>query len=428
MYASPFTVPPSPELQIKAKAEVLPADFQGRAGVLLCRLTITGEERLLSALEPAPLEKHLKWNDLTPAMLWPALEEDRLPSSLLMTGKLKEIPIEAVLATIFAGYSNLPLDQGGAVWEKRKAQWRYAVARGLSSPTVVVLERFNRLRAAEPGKEWTLIGTAERWIGPSMPHEMKYDGTFVAPVTSVKYLINALLDGIPHEDDRPIVTADPALPVLFEDDAMIVIDKPARLASVPGVREAISAKSILEKTAGPLRVVHRLDTDTSGLLVFAKTLEAERILHESFRNGTVLKRYVARLEGVPDENSGSIDLPIALNSLDRPRQCVLSAQAGGKPSVTDWELIRIETPPDGRRKALVNLWPETGRTHQLRVHCAHAKGLDRPIDGDSFYDSQGILAEAGHTRLCLHAAALTFPHPTTGDVMTFETEPDFPIF
>ena len=428
MYASPFTVAPLPTLCDLAQSLNLPSDFNGRLGLLLCRSDLTGEERTLSALEPVHLDPDLDWDDLTPSMLWPALEIEALEPGLIMTGRLKEIPISSVLETIFAAYPELPLDQGGAVWEKRKSQWRYAVTKGLSSPTVQVLERFNRLRAAEPQKAWTLVGTAERWIGPSLPHEIKHDGSFIAPVTSVKYLIDALLDGIPHEDDRPIVTQEPALAVLFEDEAMIVIDKPSRLASVPGVREKISAKSILEKSTGPLRVVHRLDTDTSGLLVFAKTLEAERVLHESFRGGTVLKRYVARLEGVPEGTGGSVDLPIALNALDRPRQCVLSVKSGGKPSLTDWELIRIDAMADGRRKAIVNLWPETGRTHQLRVHCGHASGLGLPIDGDSFYGSRGLLAENGQTRLCLHAAALTFPHPTTGDVMTFETEPDFPLF
>lgn len=218
------------------------------------------------------------------------------------------------------------------------------------------------------------------------------------------------------------------LPVLYIDDDIVVIDKPTRLASVPGVRETTSAKEILEKQFGPLRIVHRLDMDTSGVLLFARSLRAEKALHESFREGLAMKRYVARLEGVPEQMSGRIELPLTLNRLDRPRQCVLSEAEGGKPAVTDWELLRVETMPDGRRKALVSLWPETGRTHQLRVHCAHAAGIGLPIDGDSFYGSRGILAEEKTSRLCLHAAELTIPHPTTGIPVHFEAAEAFPKF
>ena len=183
-----------------------------------------------------------------------------------------------------------------------------------------------------------------------------------------------------------------------------MIDKPTRLASVPGVRETTSAKEILEKQFGPLRIVHRLDMDTSGVLLFARSLRAEKALHESFREGLAMKRYVARLEGVPEQMAGRIELPLALNRLDRPRQCVLSEAEGGKPAVTDWELLRVETMPDGRRKALVSLWPETGRTHQLRVHCAW---LGCPIRGDPQYGG----AESGGPGQQLCAVSIRFFHP-----------------
>ena len=428
VYASPFTVPPSPDLIDAAKALSLPPDFSGRAGLLLCRSAKSGQDKCLTAAAPVDPGLPNTWSTLSPSQLWPTLAADALPDASIMNGRGEEIGIKALIDTIFADYPDRPADQGRESIERKKGEWRHAILKGLESPTVRVLDAFNRLRRAEPREDWTLVGTAEWWVGRPEAHDVKHAGTFISPQKSVKYLIDALLVGIPHEDARPIVTAAPEVPVLYEDEAIVVIDKPARLSSVPGVRETISAKSVLEATRGALRVVHRLDVDTSGLLVFAKTSEAEKALHAAFREGLALKRYVARLEGVPQKTAGTVTLPIAVNLLDRPRQCILSEAAGGKASLTDWELLRVDTMPDGTRKAIVNLWPETGRTHQLRIHCAHRDGLGMPIDGDSFYGSMGILAEAGTTRLCLHAAMLTFPHPTTGEVMSFEREAVFPLF
>ena len=158
--------------------------------------------------------------------------------------------------------------------------------------------------------------------------------------------------------------------------------------------------------------------DTSGLMVFAKGVGAQTALQQQFENRQVAKAYLARLvPGRPIEpKSGIISLPLMPDYYDRPRQMVDPEH--GKPSVTGYELLREN--PYGT--ALVRLIPHTGRTHQLRVHCAHESGLARPIVGDRLYG--GIKAGANLSgRLMLHAAYLSFRHPVTAARMTFRSEP-----
>ncbi len=365
------------------------------------------------------------------AALWPGMSRDEVPERTLVDGRGVRFTVRDFLKAMFEPYPDLPEMQGGRELEARKAGWRMAVTDALTSPVVALVAARNE--AAVRGRisgNARIIGLAEWWCGPTPAHEIRFDGTFYPPRAAAKWLYERLVEGLPAAPVSAIASEEDfeTLPVLYFDDDIVVIDKPTRLASVPGVRETTSAKEILEKQFGPLRIVHRLDMDTSGVLLFARSLRAEKALHESFREGLAMKRYVARLEGVPEQMSGRIELPLALNRLDRPRQCVLSEAEGGKPAATDWELLRVETMPDGRRKALVSLWPETGRTHQLRVHCAHAAGIGLPIDGDSFYGSRGILAEEKTSRLCLHAAELTIPHPTTGIPVHFEAAEGFPKF
>ena len=230
---------------------------------------------------------------------------------------------------------------------------------------------------------------------------------------------------VPEPEVPDIRPENIPLDILYEDDDMLVINKPARLGSVPGVRETVSAKSILEKTHGELFVVHRLDLDTSGVLAFAKNKTALARMNDSFRGREAKKTYVARLEGELLSEAGDIALPLGLNWLDRPRQCVIPISCGGKEALTHYRLIdTIQCL--GKSKAIVELGLETGRTHQLRLHCA--KGLGLPIDGDPFYGTMGLMAESGATRLCLHAKSLSFEHPNTGKTMLFEAPANFPEF
>lgn len=435
LFPSPFGTPPSPELVARARLAPVPAGFTGRAGVLV----FEDEAGVHAEHAFEPVSRALcgaggegrDWSTLRAAALWPGMSRDEVPERTLVDGRGVRFTVRDFLKAMFEPYPDLPEMQGGRELEARKAGWRMAVTDALTSPVVALVAARNE--AAVRGRisgNARIIGLAEWWCGPTPAHEIRFDGTFYPPRAAAKWLYERLVEGLPAAPVSAIASEEDfeTLPVLYFDDDIVVIDKPTRLASVPGVRETTSAKEILEKQFGPLRIVHRLDMDTSGVLLFARSLRAEKALHESFREGLAMKRYVARLEGVPEQMSGRIELPLALNRLDRPRQCVLSEAEGGKPAATDWELLRVETMPDGRRKALVSLWPETGRTHQLRVHCAHAAGIGLPIDGDSFYGSRGILAEAKTSRLCLHAAELTIPHPTTGIPVHFEAAEAFPKF
>ncbi len=426
-FPSPFGVPPSEVLLRHAARAPIPEGFTGRAGVLVW--ADDAGEHADHAFEPALRGVGRDWRSLSEDDLWPGMSREAVPERMLVDGRGEAFTVRDFLKTMFEPYPDLPEMQGGRELEARKAGWRFAVTDALSSPVVALMARRNEL--APRGKAGgRILGLAEWWCGPTPGHEVRFDGTFYPPRAAAKWLYERLVEGLPAAPVPAIANeADfGSLTVLYFDDDIVVIDKPTRLASVPGVRETTSAKEILERTYGPLRIVHRLDMDTSGVLLFARHLDAEKALHAAFREGLAMKRYTARLEGVPSERSGRIELPLALNRLDRPRQCVLPFAQGGKPAATDWELAGIDVMPNGRRKAIVNLWPETGRTHQLRVHCAHAAGIGLPIDGDSFYGSRGILAEEKASRLCLHAAELTIPHPSTGIPVHFEAPEAFPAF
>ena len=199
----------------------------------------------------------------------------------------------------------------------------------------------------------------------------------------------------------------------------MVVNKPAGLLSVPGKTDEPSVESMLHAKA-----VHRLDQDTSGLLVLAKTPEVYKELQSYFQRRDILKRYEAvlrpngdaSLNGANDANDGMIDLPLLPNPYDRPRQMVDFEH--GKPAITRY-VIR-ERHPDGT--ILVDFFPLTGRTHQLRVHAAHPDGLNAPIVGDRLYNGDASLNGGllnGKGRLMLHAAEIRFIHPVTQEEMHF---------
>ena len=192
------------------------------------------------------------------------------------------------------------------------------------------------------------------------------------------------------------------LDILYEDDYLLVINKPEGMLSVPGkgdVDSVYQRLSILYPEAtGPI-IVHRLDMATSGLLLAAKTKEAHQNLQAQFKNRTIQKRYIALLEGEVPQDEGEIRLPLCPDPLDRPRQIV--SEEFGKPAFTRYRVLERTS-----GKTLIAFYPQTGRTHQLRVHAAHPLGLHCPILGDELY---GRKAE----RLYLHAEYLAFTHPIT---------------
>ena len=237
--------------------------------------------------------------------------------------------------------------------------------------------------------------------------------------------------------------------IIYEDDAIVVAEKPSGMPSVPGLDGRLSLEEYLTSATA----AHRLDMDTSGVMVLAKNPEVLANLQRQFENHTVRKTYMARLsapddfrksigpetvlppwpqgegpatkswEGLfPDQCfSGAITLPLSPDYDERPRQKVDFQQ--GKPAHADYEVVQVN--PDGTADLL--LYPHTGRTHQLRVHSAHLSGLGLPILGDLLYGGCGTVwtetsecsGNPACTRLHLHAHSITFLHPTTGNPVTF---------
>ena len=204
------------------------------------------------------------------------------------------------------------------------------------------------------------------------------------------------------------------LEVVWEDDDIAVVNKPAGVLSVPGKSDAQSVYSFARKrypeATGPL-VVHRLDMSTSGLLIIAKRKEVHQALQKQFNDHEVRKRYVALLQGNLATDSGTICLPICPDVEHRP--CQMVSEKYGKYALTEYEVI-------GRKEGVtrVYFYPKTGRTHQLRLHAAHARGLGMPIVGDELYGRKA-------DRLYLQAQRIEFVHPVTGERITVEVACEF---
>lgn len=251
---------------------------------------------------------------------------------------------------------------------------------------------------------------AEFWVGQSPQGEVRHHGHFYPACRSKCLpLLQFMLQGMDVEPNPLEETSlHFSLPIAYEDDWVLIVDKPAGMLTVPGkAQEAISVLDVvkhwLPKATGPL-VVHRLDQATSGLVMIAKTKEVHKSLQSQFADRRISKTYIALLDGVPNCNHGIVDLPLCPNPYDRPRQMV--SVEHGKRAVTEYEVLELRGD-----KALVEFHPLTGRTHQLRVHASHSQGLNCPIVGDMLYGTAS-------DRLYLHAQSLSFTHPTTGKTIT----------
>ncbi len=317
---------------------------------------------------------------------------------------------------------------------------------------------------------------AEFWWGESPASEIRHHLHYYPACRSkcLPILTHMLkgLDVAPNPLAQKRHTAEPR--VLYADEYIMVVDKPAGMLSVPGKAESVrsefsdSANISVEEyfanlqlptnsqlpteqfTIGKadnsklkiqnskfLKAAHRLDMDTSGLLVLARTEEAYVELQRQFASRETVKRYEAVLSGVPTQNSKlktqnsstqpsgcleAISLPLIADINDRPRQRV--DMEHGKPALTLYNIVEVRavdantavaytTKKVDKGRTLVHLYPKTGRTHQLRVHCAHPLGLACPILGDPLYGIERA------DRMYLHAAELTFRHPITGETMHF---------
>ena len=281
------------------------------------------------------------------------------------------------------------------------------------------------------------LAMGEFWYGASPDTAVRTHGHFYPSCTSkCGPLLGYMMKGLRHPirsgaTERSGMT-DTSLPTpicnLYEDESIIVVEKPSGMPSVPGLDGRNSLQELLTSQSNEIHAVHRLDMDTSGVMVFAKTSEAAVNLRRQFEEHTVRKTYMAKVSadtvsqtGSSKTGKGTIDLPLSPDYDERPRQKIDFRQ--GKPAYTEYEIIRNHE--DGTTDLL--LYPHTGRTHQLRVHCAHHLGLGRPIVGDLLYGGYSVFdnkaSEPAHpARLCLHALSITFRHPLTAEELTFTSE------
>ena len=263
------------------------------------------------------------------------------------------------------------------------------------------------------------LAMAEWWWGHSPKGEIRHHGHYYPSCRhKCEPILGFMLQGLTVEPN-PLLTSNTdatQLETIYEDEHLLVINKPAGMLSVPGKTGQASALSILQErypeATGPL-LVHRLDMATSGLLLAAKDKDTHAHLQQQFESRSVKKRYIALLEGIPriTETKGFIRLPLRPDFDNRPLQMV--DYEWGKPAVTRYEILGTE---NGQTR--IAYYPETGRTHQLRVHSAHPEGMNCPIVGDPLYGQPS-------DRLYLHAERLEFRHPKTLQMMRIVKEAGF---
>ena len=261
------------------------------------------------------------------------------------------------------------------------------------------------------------LAMAEFWWGDSPKNEIRRHGCYYpACKGKCEPILKHMLQGLSVEENPLLreLQQEKDLEIVYEDDTLVVVNKPAGMLSVPGKLDVDSVYQRMKRrypeATGPM-IVHRLDMATSGLLLIAKTKEAHQNLQAQFKNRIVQKRYVALLSEVLAEEEGKILLPLRPDPEDRPRQVV--DRIHGKTAITHYQVIGR-----GKEGTRVFFYPQTGRTHQLRVHAAHPSGLNAPIIGDELY---GKKAE----RLYLHAEYIAFHHPISGQWIEVEKKADF---
>ena len=252
---------------------------------------------------------------------------------------------------------------------------------------------------------------AEFWWGATTHTELRQHlNYYPACRGKCKPILTWMLQGLDVDPNPELQgVAHLELNTVYEDNDIVVVDKPSGMLSVPGRIDDYSVETVMRQRYPDAMIVHRLDMGTSGLLIVAKSSEAYHPLQEQFIKHQVKKKYVAMLEGrgKKEEVRGTVSLPLRPDPMNRPRQMV--DMEHGKRAVTDYEFLSDD---------LVALYPQTGRTHQLRIHCAHPDGLGRPIVGDELYGTKG-------DRLMLHASEIWFRHPITGQEMHLASSPPF---
>jgi tRNA pseudouridine32 synthase/23S rRNA pseudouridine746 synthase len=261
------------------------------------------------------------------------------------------------------------------------------------------------------------IALAEFWWGKSPISDIRVHKDFYPACRGkCEPILTHMLKGLKVASNPMLLPAAPEqeIEVLYRDEHFAVINKPAELLSVPGkfVSDSVFTRSkhLFPHAEGPI-IVHRLDMSTSGIMVLALTKKAHANLQRQFLKRTVKKTYLALLNGTFSEENGKINLPLRVDLDDRPRQLVCYAH--GKKACTRWEVLKRN-----EKTTKVAFYPITGRTHQLRVHAAHALGLGTPIVGDDLYGTR-------NDRLYLHAWKIALKHPFSGEPFEQHTKDPF---
>lgn len=251
---------------------------------------------------------------------------------------------------------------------------------------------------------------AEFWWGESPKAIIRHHGQFYPACRGkCKPVLSWMLQGLDVDPNPDEISTSHLTPeIIYEDEAMVVLNKPSGMLSVPGKTEDYSVATWAQDRWPGAMIVHRLDMGTSGLIVVAKTKASYLALQEQFVKRTVKKRYIAIVDGIVEKENGRIDLPLSFDPLNRPRQKVDYKK--GKSAITEYAVLASKD-----RHTLIALYPHTGRTHQLRMHCAHSDGLGCPIVGDELYGQKA-------DRLYLHCDHLELIHPITGKEMIFNLE------
>lgn len=261
------------------------------------------------------------------------------------------------------------------------------------------------------------IAMAEFWWGAAPKSAIRqHKNYYPSCYSKCQPILNHMLQGLKVEDNPLLI--NPAqgkdLSIVYQDSDMLVVNKPAEFLSVPGknIEDSVylRIKTQFPEASGPL-IVHRLDMSTSGLLIIALNKRAHKALQKQFIERSIEKRYVALVSGNVVEDNGTIELPLILDFDDKPRQMVCYEH--GKHALTTWQVLERKN-----NTTRLHLFPKTGRTHQLRVHCAHKLGLNMPIVGDDHYGTKAH-------RLHLHAEYLSLSHPINHSKLEFEVAADF---
>lgn len=269
------------------------------------------------------------------------------------------------------------------------------------------------------------LAMGEFWYGRSPETAVRTHGHFYPSCTSkCGPLLKFMMKGLQLDSESAKEQTAPS--IIFEDDAIIIVEKPSGMPSVPGLDGRISLLEWIcsHNDSQNIIPVHRLDMDTSGIMLFAKSEECAVNLQRQFKEHSIRKTYIARVsiaftDQINNSSNGRITLPLSPDYDERPRQKVDFTH--GKEADTEYQIVKIN---DDLTADLL-LYPRTGRTHQLRVHCSHSLGLKSPIIGDMLYGGCASTYAASNTsapRLCLHALSITFRHPKTEEEITFTSD------